>query len=74
MKGGQTVRTFKLGDKVLVRSGPRAPFAGRVEGINQAKSLLRVTREALNPKPEEGLFVLESLAVKFAEVEKVSEV
>jgi transcription antitermination factor NusG len=66
------MRTFKLGDRVRVRSGPHASFVGRVEGINQAKSLLRVAREALNPEPAGGLFVLESVAVKFAEVEKVS--
>lgn len=68
------MQTFKLGDRVRVRSGPHAPFAGRVEGINQAKSLLKVSREAINPNPAQGLFVMESVSVRFAEVEKVSSV
>ena len=66
------MRTFKLGDRVYVRGGPHASFVGKVEGINQAKSLLKVAREVLNTKTAEGLFVLESVAVKFSEVEKVS--
>jgi len=35
--------TFRLGDTVRIKSGPFAAFTGRVEGINQAKSILRVT-------------------------------
>ncbi len=35
-------RVFRLGDVVRIRSGPFASFEGRVEGINQAKSLLKV--------------------------------
>ena len=34
--------TFKLGDTVRIKSGPFASFTGTVEGINQAKSLLKV--------------------------------
>ena len=34
--------TFKLGDTVRIKSGPFASFTGKVEGINQAKSLLKV--------------------------------
>jgi transcription termination/antitermination protein NusG len=34
--------TFKLGDTVRIKSGPFASFTGKVDGINQAKSLLRV--------------------------------
>jgi transcription termination/antitermination protein NusG len=34
--------TFKLGDTVRIKSGPFAAFTGKVEGINQAKSLLKV--------------------------------
>lgn len=66
------MQTFKLGDTVKVKRGPHASFEGRVEGINQAKSLLKVAREALNPKPAEGLFVRESVSVKFADVEKAA--
>ena len=35
-------QVFRLGDTVRVRSGPFASFEGRVEGFNQAKSLLKV--------------------------------
>ena len=34
--------TFRLGDTVRIKSGPFAAFTGEVEGINQAKSLLKV--------------------------------
>ena len=35
-------QTFRLGDRVRVRSGPFAAFAGVIEGINQSKRLLKV--------------------------------
>lgn len=34
--------TLRLGDMVRIKSGPFASFTGKVEGINQAKSLLKV--------------------------------
>ena len=34
--------TFRLGDSVRIKSGPFASFTGKVEGINQGKSLLKV--------------------------------
>ena len=34
--------TVKLGDIVRIKSGPFQSFTGKVEGINQAKSLLKV--------------------------------
>ena len=34
--------TFRLGDTVRIKAGPFASFTGRVEGINQAKTLLKV--------------------------------
>jgi transcriptional antiterminator NusG len=34
--------TFRVGDTVRIKSGPFALFRGRVEGINQAKSLVKV--------------------------------
>ena len=34
--------TFTLGETVRIKSGPFNAFTGRVEGINQAKSLLKV--------------------------------
>ena len=36
---------FRLGDAVRIRRGPFAQFEGRIEGINQAKSLLKVRVE-----------------------------
>lgn len=35
-------QTFRLGDSVSIKSGPFAGFKGTVEGINQAKRLLKV--------------------------------
>jgi len=37
-----TRRTFRLGDTVRILSGPFVSFKGRIEGINQAKTLLKV--------------------------------
>ena len=34
--------TFRVGETVRIKSGPFASFTGKVEGINQAKSLLKV--------------------------------
>lgn len=33
---------FRLGDTVRIKSGPFASIMGKVEGINQAKALLKV--------------------------------
>ena len=44
-KGGITRKrhqTFRLGDTVRIMSGPFTAFAGKIEGINQAKALLKV--------------------------------
>jgi transcriptional antiterminator NusG len=35
--------TLRLGDTVRIKSGPFACFTGKVEGINQAKSFLKVS-------------------------------
>jgi transcription antitermination factor NusG len=37
--------TFRVGDTVQIRSGPFAAFTGTVEGINQARRLLKVRVE-----------------------------
>ena len=34
--------TFRLGDTVRIKSGPFMAFTGKVEGINHAKSQLKV--------------------------------
>ncbi len=33
---------YRLGDMVRIKEGPFAAFTGKVEGINQSKSLLKV--------------------------------
>ena len=38
-------QTFRLGGTVRVLSGPFASFTGKIEGINQAKRLLKVRIE-----------------------------
>ncbi|HYW70244.1 MAG TPA: KOW motif-containing protein [Pyrinomonadaceae bacterium] len=38
-------RIFRLGDTVQIVSGPFQAFTGRIEGINQAKGLLKVQVE-----------------------------
>jgi transcription termination/antitermination protein NusG len=56
--------TFKLGDTVRVKFGPFASFTGKVEGINQAKSLLKVMVNIFGrAKP---------VKLRFLDVEKVS--
>ena len=64
------METFKPGDRVRVKSGEHADFTGEIKGINRAKSLLKLERAALNPRPADGLFVLETVVAKFSEVEK----
>ena len=56
--------TFKLGDTVRIKSGPFASFTGKVEGINQAKSLLKVMVNIFGrARP---------VKLRFLDVEKVS--
>jgi len=56
-------QTFRLGDKVRIKSGPFAGFNGTVLGINQAKSLLKVAVT---------IFGLEKpVKLRFSDVEKV---
>ena len=38
----RTLQIFRLGDTVRILSGPFASFTGKIEGINQAKALLKV--------------------------------
>ena len=37
-----TRRIFRLGDTVRILSGPFVSFSGTIEGINQAKALLKI--------------------------------
>jgi transcription termination/antitermination protein NusG len=56
--------TFRLGDTVRIKSGPFASFTGKVEGINQAKSLLKVMVNIFGRA--------EPVKLRFLDVEKVS--
>jgi transcriptional antiterminator NusG len=60
------VLIFRLGDSVRIRSGPFASFMGRIEGINQGKSLLKVKVIIFGRS--------EPIKLKFSEVEKVSSI
>ena len=56
--------TFRLGDTVRIKSGPFTAFTAKVEGINQAKSLLKVMVNIFGrAKP---------VKLRFLDVEKVS--
>jgi transcriptional antiterminator NusG len=57
-------QVFRLGDTVRIRSGPFASFTGRIEGINQSKSLLKVTVSIFGRTT--------TLKLRFADVEKIS--
>jgi len=57
-------RTFRLGDTVRILSGPLAAFVGKVEGINQAKRLLKVRVEIFGRETP--------VKLGFADAEKVS--
>ena len=63
-RGKNSRFTFKLGDTVRIKSGPFTAFTGKVEGINQAKSLLKVMVNIFGrAKP---------VKLRFLDVEKVS--
>ena len=55
-------QTFRLGDRVRVRSGPFAAFTGVIEGINQSKRLLKVRVEIMGRETP--------IKLNFADVEK----
>jgi transcriptional antiterminator NusG len=56
---------FRLGDTVRIKSGPFASFTGKVEGINQTKSLLKVMVNIFGrAKP---------IKLRFLDIEKVSD-
>ena len=57
-------QTFRLGDTVRVLSGPFASFAGKIEGINQGRRLLKVRVVIFGRETP--------VKLGYAEVEKVS--
>jgi transcriptional antiterminator NusG len=56
--------TFKLGETVRIKSGPFQSFTGKVEGINQAKSLLKIKVNIFGRT--------QPVKLRFLDVEKVS--
>jgi transcriptional antiterminator NusG len=56
--------TFKLGETVRIKVGPFTSFTAKVEGINQAKSLLKVTVNIFGRA--------QPIQLRFLDVEKVS--
>ena len=44
-RGASRRRVFRLGDAVRIRSGAFASFTGKIEGIIQSKTLLKVRVE-----------------------------
>ena len=42
LRGKSSRFTFSLGETVRIKSGPFQSFTGKVEGINQAKSRLKI--------------------------------
>ncbi|MBV8859275.1 MAG: KOW motif-containing protein [Acidobacteria bacterium] len=57
-------QTFKLGDMVRIKTGTFAAFTGRIEGINQAKRLLKVRVEIFGRETP--------LKLGYADVETIS--
>ncbi|HYK22195.1 MAG TPA: KOW motif-containing protein [Pyrinomonadaceae bacterium] len=55
---------FRLGETVRIKSGPFANFSGKIEGINQAKTLLKVTVDIFGRA--------QPVILRFLDVEKVS--
>ena len=55
--------TFHLGDMVRIKDGPFQSFTGRIDGINQARALLKVKVNIYGRT--------QPTKVKFSEVEKV---
>ena len=63
-KKSRLPQTFRLGDTVRIISGPFANFTGRIEGINQARSLLKVVVTIFGQA--------QTIKASFRDVEKVS--
>jgi transcriptional antiterminator NusG len=57
------MRAFRPGDTVGIRSGAFQSFTGRVEGINQARGLLKVMINIFGRA--------QAIRLKFSEAEKI---
>ena len=56
--------TYRLGDTVRIKSGPFASFNGKIEGINQARALLKVKVEIFGRETP--------VRLKFVDVERAA--
>ena len=56
--------TFRLGETVRIKSGPFQNFTGKVEGINQSKSLIKIRVDVFGRA--------QPIKLRFLDVEKVS--
>jgi transcription antitermination factor NusG len=63
-RGHGNRRVFRLGDAVRIKAGPFAAFTGRIEGINQSKTLLKVAVEIFGRTTP--------VKLRFSEVEQVA--
>ena len=54
---------YRLGDMVRIKAGPFAAFTGKIEGINQSKTLLKVKVEIFGR--------ITPINVNFSEAEKL---
>jgi transcription termination/antitermination protein NusG len=54
---------YRLGDMVRIKAGPFAAFTGKIEGINQSKTLLKVKVEIFGR--------ITPVKVSFSEAEKL---
>jgi transcriptional antiterminator NusG len=54
---------YRLGDMVRIKAGPFSAFTGKIEGINQAKNLLKVKVEIFGRRTP--------IKISFWEAEKV---
>ena len=57
--------TYRLGDKIRIKTGPFAGFTGKIEGINQAKALLKVKVEIFGRRTPIKLVFWEAEKVQF---------
>jgi transcriptional antiterminator NusG len=56
-------RIYRLGEIVRIKTGPFGSFAGRIEGINQSRRLLKVAVEIFGRRAP--------VKLSFADVEKI---
>jgi transcriptional antiterminator NusG len=54
---------FRLGDRIRIKAGPFASFTGKIEGINQSKSMLKMDVDIFGRRT--------AVKVSFREAEKL---